>query len=113
MPFATEMLVGTKSYHIKIKEIPTSYHERLGETKLTPFQEGLRILGTIIRLLRDTRPLALFSSLGLLLIFFGFLTGLEIFFTYLETGTVIRFAATVLSALLIILGKQNIIRFNF
>ena len=55
MPFATEMLTSIKAYKIKIKEIPTSYHERIGETKLTPLQDGLGILGTIIRLLRDTR----------------------------------------------------------
>jgi len=50
MPFATEMLAATKSYQIKIKEIPTSYHERMGETKLTPIHDGMKILGTIIRL---------------------------------------------------------------
>jgi len=60
MPFATEMLVATNTYQIKIKEIPTSYYERIGKTKLTPFQDGSRILSTIIRLMRDTRPLAFF-----------------------------------------------------
>jgi len=30
MPFATEMLAAINSYHIKIKEIPTSYYERIG-----------------------------------------------------------------------------------
>jgi len=108
MPFATEMLAATNSYHIKIKQIPTSYHERIGETKLTPLQDGMRILGTIIRLLRDTRPLALFGLIGILLISVGFFTGLEIFIQYLETGKVVRVASTILSALLIVLGIQSI-----
>ena len=78
MPFATEMLAATKSYQIKIKEIPTSYHERMGETKLTPFHDGMKIFGTIIRLLRDTRPIALFGSIGLFLIISGLIGGIEV-----------------------------------
>ncbi len=108
MPFATEMLAATNSYHIKIKEIPTSYYERIGETKLTPFQDGISILVTIIRLLRDTRPLALFGLTGALLIGIGFFTGIEVVFEYLETGKVPRTASTILSALLIVLGVQSI-----
>ena len=108
MPFATEMLSATISYHIKIKEIPTSYYERIGETKLTPFQDGISILVTIIRLLRDTRPLALFGLTGALLIGIGIFTGLDVVFEYLETGKVPRIASTILSALLIVLGVQSI-----
>jgi len=108
MPFATEMLVSTNSYHIKIKEIPTSYYERIGETKLTPFQDGLAILGTIIRLVRDTRPLALFGVIGMVLIGIGFFTGLEVVIEYIETGKVFRTASTILSALLMVLGVQSI-----
>jgi len=107
MPFATEMLASTKSYHIKIKEIPTSYHERLGDTKLTPIHDGLRILGTIIRLLRDTRPLTTFGSIGLVLLSIGFIVGMDVFINYLETGTDERIGRTVLSALLILLGIQS------
>jgi len=108
MPFATEMLAATKSYQIKIKEIPTSYHERIGETKLTPIHDGMKILGTIIRLLRDTRPLALFGSIGLFLIAVGLIGGIEVILEYFKTGTVVRIPTAVLSSLLIILGVQSI-----
>lgn len=108
MPFATEMLTSIKSYKIKIKEIPTSYHERIGSTKLTPIQDGTRILSTIIRLMRDTRPLALFGSIGLVLIILGFLSGLEVFAEYLQSGTVTRIPTVILSALLVLLGVQSL-----
>ncbi len=107
MPFATEMLASTKSYHIKIKEIPTSYHERLGDSKLSPIHDGLSILGTIIRLLRDTRPLTTFGSIGLVLLSLGFIVGMDVFINYLETGTDERIGRTILSALLILLGIQS------
>jgi len=108
MPFATEMLVSIYSYRIKIKEIPTSYHERIGKTKLTPLQDGMGILGTIIRLMRDTRPLSLFGSIGLLLISIGVFTGAEVIVEYLQTQTVQRIPTAIFSALLLILGVQSI-----
>jgi len=62
MPFATEMLASAKEHQIKIKEIPTSYYPRIGEAKLNSFHDGSMILGTIIRLLRDTKPLPFFGT---------------------------------------------------
>jgi len=108
MPFATEMLSATKSYQIKIKEIPTSYHKRLGETKLTPFNDGMKILSTIIRLLRDTRPLAVFGLTGLFFIAVGMITGIEVLSEYFKTGTIVRIPSAVLTVLLIVLGVQSI-----
>lgn len=108
MPFATEMLVLASSQNIRIKEIPVLYHQRIGETKLNPLQDGGRILGTIIRLLRDTRPLVLFGSIGFILIGFGLLFGAEVIEEWLRTGTVVRIARAVLSGLFILLGAQSL-----
>lgn len=107
-PFPTEMLAAVNSHQIRIKEIPTSYHKRIGSSNLTPFQDGTRILSTIIRLMRDTRPLALFGSVGLVLVILGFLTGLEVLVEYLETGMVLRIPTAILSALLVVLGVQSV-----
>ena len=108
MPFATEMLTATSMYHIRIKEIPTSYYKRVGDTKLNPIQDGGRILGTIIRLMRDTRPLSFFLSIGLIMIGIGTFFGIEVLLDYLKTHTVGRIPTTILSVLLIVLGVQTI-----
>ncbi len=107
-PFPTEMLAAVKSHHIRYKEIPTSYHKRIGKANLTPLQDGARIFGTIIRLLRDTRPLAFFGLIGLAIIGIGILSGYDVVRVYLETGTVLNVATAVLTALLIIIGVQTI-----
>ena len=107
MPFATEMLSATKMFHIKIKEIPTTYHVRIGETKLTPLQDGSRILSTIVKLLRDTRPLAFFGAIGLILISIGLILGYQVLYVYLETGTINKIPTAILTTLLIILGVQS------
>ena len=108
MPFATEMLTATSMYHIRIKEIPTSYYKRMGGTKLNPIQDGGRILGTIIRLMRDTRPLSFFLSIGLVMIGIGTFFGIEVLLDYLKTHTVSRIPTSILSVLLIVLGVQTI-----
>lgn len=107
MPFATEMLTAVKDHNIKTKQIPTSYYERIGEAKLNPFQDGSKILGTIIRLMRDTRPLPLFGSIGLALTVIGFFLGAEVILEYLKDGTVDQIPTAVLSALFIVLGIQS------
>jgi len=108
MPFATEMLSVIKTYQIKVKEIPTSYYKRIGAATLNPLQDGMRILNTIISLTRDTRPLSLFGTIGLVLIAFGLYFGFEVVLEYLETGHILRVASTILSVLLIMLGAQFI-----
>ncbi len=108
MPFATEMLTAVSMYRIRIKEIPTSYYKRVGDTKLNPIQDGGRILGTIIRLMRDTRPLSFFCTIGLIMIAIGTALGVGILLEYLTTGTVRRLPTTILAVLLVVLGVQTI-----
>lgn len=108
MPFATEMLTAVKDHQIKTKEIATSYYPRIGEAKLNPLQDGGRILGTMIRLMRDTRPLPLFGSIGLLLMAIGLFLGAEVLVEYFEDGVVNQIPTAVLSALLFVLGVQSI-----
>ena len=108
MPFATEMLTAINKYQIRYKEIPTSYHERIGETKLNPIQDGFGILSTIVRLMRDTRPLAFFFSIGFLMLAIGFFFGIQVLIEYFQTSTVTRLPTTILSVLFIVLGIQSI-----
>ena len=107
MPFATEMLTAIKQYNIKIKEIPTSYYERIGETKLTPLQDGGRILSTTIRLMRDTRPLSFFGCLGLLMFVIGIWFGSQTVAEYLDVGFVKGIPRAMLAVLFIVLGVQS------
>jgi len=53
---------------IKIVEVPISYHERKGESKLSVVHDGIRFLKTIIDIALIYEPLRFFSSLGVLLL---------------------------------------------
>jgi glycosyltransferase involved in cell wall biosynthesis len=48
MPFAIEMLARAKKAGAKIAEVPISYHERKGFSKLSRFEDGFGILRKIL-----------------------------------------------------------------
>jgi len=102
MPFATEMIVEAHSTRARIKEVPVTYRPRSGKTKLDPIVDGLRILATIIRLIRDTKPLLFFSSLGGLMFVAGLALGTDVTLEWLRTGTISRLPTVMLAVLLLI-----------
>jgi len=50
MSFAIEMLVKAKFVGARIVEVPVNYRRRVGNTKLNPIRDGMRIFWTILRL---------------------------------------------------------------
>ena len=106
MPFATEMLIEAKEANARIREVPISYRQRSGNTKLNPLVDGFRILGTIIRLTRDYNPIVFFGGLGVVLLVAGCVTGFQVVAEWIMRGTITRLASVVLSSLLVMSAIQ-------
>jgi dolichol-phosphate mannosyltransferase len=106
MPFATEMLVEAKLAGARILEVPVAYRPRIGRPKLNPIRDGLLILGTIIRLVRDTSPLLFFGVIGFIFIIAGLVLGINVTLEWMRTGSVERIPTLLLTILLIIGGIQ-------
>jgi len=104
MPFAVEMLAEAKQAGARILEVPVAYRPRIGETKLNSIKDGLRILGTILRLMRDYEPLLFFGVFGFFLILIGILVGTNVFLEWIFTGSVGHLASVSLSSMLIVGG---------
>jgi dolichol-phosphate mannosyltransferase len=104
MSFATEMLTEAKHAGARILEVPIAYHPRIGNTKLNPIKDGMRILGTILRLIRDYEPLLFFGGFGFILASIGSLIGMSVVFEWIRTGSVTHLASVSLSSMLIITG---------
>lgn len=49
MPYVTEQLIALSRAGAKIGEVQIGYRPRIGKTKLVPWKDGFKILGTIIR----------------------------------------------------------------
>jgi glycosyltransferase involved in cell wall biosynthesis len=69
MEFASEFLIKTSKAGYKIKEVPIRYRPRQGESKLSSFKDGWRIL----RFMLLYSPFYLFFVPGLLIFVLGFL----------------------------------------
>ncbi|HEX7515571.1 MAG TPA: glycosyltransferase family 2 protein [archaeon] len=106
MPFASEMIIEAQKAGLTIAEVPISYRKRVGEAKLDPFRDALSIVFMTVRLVRDYNPIVLFLPIGLILILIGLGYGASVLIEYVNTGIVTRFAATILSVLLILTGLQ-------
>jgi hypothetical protein len=50
MEFASEMLIRAGQYELRVSEIQTGYRERIGESKLSTWSDGMRHLRLILRL---------------------------------------------------------------
>lgn len=104
MSFAIEMLAEAKEAKARFLEVPIIYCPRIGNTKLSPIRDGIRIFGTILRLMRDYKPLLFFGGFGFLLSLIGSLIGVSIVFEWIRTGSITRLASVSLSSMLIITG---------
>lgn len=102
----TELTLQALVRNFRIVEIPIKYRERAegSSSKIKVFKDGLRILLTIIALMRDYRPFVFFSSITIFFVVLGLIGGLSVVYQYLEIGIVHRLPLAVLSITFIIIG---------
>lgn len=95
----TEFTVHALQLSMPIGEIPTRYIERPeGSTsKLNTWREGIRILTTIVQLIKQERPLLFFCVIGAVLALSGILLGLPVVTDFMRTGQVPRLPTAVLA----------------
>jgi glycosyltransferase involved in cell wall biosynthesis len=102
----TELTVHALELRMPIGEIVTAYKERPAGSmsKLSTIKDGFRILGTIIALVREERPLFFFGNFFVLLAAGSIVLAWPIVMTYLETGLVPRFPTAVLATGMMLLA---------
>lgn len=102
----TELTVHALELRMPMAEVRTAYRERPegSASKLRTYRDGLRILLTILTLVREERPLAFFTAGFIALGSLSLLFGWPVVVTYLETGLVPRLPTAVLSTSLMLLA---------
>jgi glycosyltransferase involved in cell wall biosynthesis len=106
----TELTVHALELALPVAEIDTPYYARPegSVSKLNTYRDGLRILGTILRLYRSEKPLRFFTAIGVFLILVSIGLAIPILVTYLEEGVVPRLPTAVLSMGLMILAMLSV-----
>lgn len=94
----TELTVYALSSRMRIKEVNTDYFPRpIGSfSKLSTYRDGVRILKTIVMLVKEERPLLFFSLIALVLFLFGIILSVPLLIEYIHSGLVPRFPTAIL-----------------
>ena len=95
----TELTVHALELRMPSDELDSPYHPRPAGSvsKLNTWRDGLRILLTILLLLKEVRPIFFFSGISLLPAATAVILAWPLLVTYLETGLVPRFPTAILS----------------
>lgn len=95
----TEFTIHALDMLMPLAEVETQYRERPpgSVSKLRTYSDGFRILNTIIKLVKEERPLQFFSIAGLVLLVLGVLIALPVLVTYFRTGLVPRLPTAILA----------------
>ncbi|MBV8738634.1 MAG: glycosyltransferase [Alphaproteobacteria bacterium] len=102
----TELTVHTLELRMPTLEVDTPYKDRPpGSTsKLRTYLDGWRILKTIIRLVKEERPLQFFGTFFAILTMFSLAISVPLFIVYAQTGLVPRLPTAVLATGSMLLG---------
>ena len=102
----TELSVHALELALPVAEIETPYYARPegSFSKLNTWRDGLRILGTILKLYRTEKPLRFFTVIGGFLMLVSIGLAIPVVITYLEQGIVPRLPTAVLSMGLMIVA---------
>ncbi len=106
----TEFTVHALELRMPVGEVPTPYKDRPegSASKLRTYSDGLRILRTIMLLVKEERPLQFFALAALLLVLLGVGLAVPVFVDYVRTGLVPRVPTAVLSTGLVLLAMLSL-----
>ena len=102
----TELVVHALELRMPIAEVDTEYRERPegSASKLRTVRDGVRIMRTIIRMVKEERPLEFFSVLFFMVALLSLLMGSTVVTEYLATGLVPRLPTAVLATGMMVLA---------
>ena len=96
----TELTVHSLELDMPTGEVPSPFRDRAegSSSKLNTLRDGFRILFTIVRLLQQERPLAVYCSCALVVALASLGLAAPVFAEYFQTGLVPRLPTAVLAA---------------
>lgn len=106
----TELSVHALQLRMPVAEIPSAYKERPAgsASKLNTYRDGLRILRTIVYLVKEERPLAFFTGLGSVLLLLSLVAGIPVVLQFMAIGLVPRLPTALLATALGMMGMLSL-----
>lgn len=100
----TEITLHALDKRFIIKEIPIEYKDRpnKSKSKLNTFTDGYKVIKTIIKMLKDYKPLKFFLSIAIIFFALGLIIGIPVIYEYILTRYITKVPSAVLSTGLMI-----------
>lgn len=107
----TEMTIHSLNNNLRLYEMPIQYRDRPAGSvsKLNTVGDGIKVLGTIFRMIREYKPLPFFGGFGCLIGIIGLALCGSVTLDFWRTGMVARFPTLVGAVMLVITGLLLII----
>ncbi len=107
----TELTVHALELRMPVAELPTRYIERAegSVSKLRTYRDGMRILRTIVVLMKQERPLAFFSVIAAAMLLLGLGLGLPVVLEFFRTRHVPRLPSAVLALGFVLLACLSLV----
>ncbi len=105
----TEMTIHAVNNNMQVENVIVEYRDRPegSESKLNTYSDGMKVIGTIIRLFREYRPFHFFGAIALVLMVMAIGFFIPVFIDFLATGKVLRFPTLFACGFVALAGVQS------
>ena len=102
----TEMTIHSLNNNLRLFEMPIQYRDRPegSVSKLDTVGDGIKVMSTIFRMIREYKPLPFFGGLGAILGIIGIVLCGSVTVDFWHTGMVARFPTLIGAVMLVIAG---------
>lgn len=102
----TELTIHAMDKRFRMIEIPIDYRDRPEDSfsKLNTFTDGIKVIGTIIQMVKDSRPMLFFGVISGLFFILGFLIGIPVIAEFFETGYITKIPSAILATGMMMFG---------
>lgn len=103
----TDLFAQASKNKLRVESVKIKYRKRIGESKLTR-NDAFRIIGRIIRNIRDWNPMVLFGLIGLINLTLSFIFGIRVVQDYINNGYIVAIGTFLLTVFLSFIGIFSI-----
>ena len=102
----TEMTIHSLNNNLRLFEMPIQYRDRPAGSvsKLDTVGDGIKVMSTIFRMIREYKPLPFFGGLGAIIGIIGIVLCGSVTMDFWHTGMVARFPTLIGAVMLVIAG---------
>ena len=105
----TEMSIHAIDKRMQIENVVIAYRDRPSgsESKLNTYSDGIKVMGTILRLYKNYNPMGFFGTASICLIVISVVLLVPVLIEYLRTGMVPRFPTLIVCGFVMIAAIQS------